>query len=445
MTGAYAPSAAVPLSARLGAWLLVAVIALVILAEFFPAYPDWITGVIAWAAVALFWPRFIWRQRAVVIALTFVGALGIAAGMAAGAGGLITRALAQNTPLTGMLVAVSFLQLVTGRPAEGERLEKGPRALASTLAGVHLFGAVINYSAVAIFAERLAARRPLALEQAVGLSQAFIIGALWSPFYGSMAMALTFAPRTNLLVVMAMGVPLTLLALALTWATLSSARYGHAREFEGYPLRLDTLWVPAVLAVGVLIVHAVAPQWSVLAVIAALAPLVTFLTLLATDGNRAPFRMRMLVETRVPEMGGEMALFVAAGVLSAGMAGVIAWLDLALPFTRFGGGEAALTLALIVFAAWLGFHPIIPVSVLGPWIAPLNPDPNLLSMTCIMGWGIGLTACPMSNTLLAIRARYGVSLRAMLAANRRFSFVMLVVCAGVLVAYAHFVPAVAAS
>ncbi|MGH6911051.1 MAG: hypothetical protein ACREEG_12765, partial [Phenylobacterium sp.] len=65
--------------------------------------------------------------------------------------------------------------------------------------------------------------------------------------------------------------------------------------------------------------------------------------------------------------------------------------------------------------------------------------------TCIMGWGIGLTACPMSNTLLAIRARYGVSLRAMLAANRRFSFVMLVVCAGVLVAYAHFVPAVAAS
>ncbi len=437
MTGAAAPTVvAVPPSARLGAWLLVAVVALVIAAEFFPAYPEWITGLIAWAAVVLLWPRIAPRQKKVVLMLTLAGLAGVAAGAAAGKSGLIARALMQNIPLTGMLVAVAFLQLVTGRPGEGERLEKGPRALASTLLGVQLFGAVINYSAVAIFAERLAARRPLALEQAVGLSQAFIIGALWSPFYGSMALALTFAPRTNVLAVMAVGIPLTAVALIMTWATLSSARHGGAREFEGYPLRFEALWVPGVLAVGVLAVHALAPEWSVIAVIAALAPLVTFLTLLATDGNRALARMRTLVVTRIPEMGGEMALFAAAGALSAGMVGAIAWLGLPLPFSRYGGTEAVVTLWVIVGFAWLGFHPVILVSVLGPWIVPLNPDPNLLAMTCIMGWGIGLTACPTSNTLLALHARHRIPLSAMLAANRKFSFAMLVVCSVTLIAYA---------
>jgi hypothetical protein len=428
-----------PLHYVLAAWLFVAVVVLTVVGEAVPRFPGWLTGIIAWSACALLWPRLSRTQSRVVLALVGFGFLGVVWGAASGRDGfaLIQRALAQNIPMIGMLIAVSSLQLVSVRPGSAdEQLSTGRFALLRTLVGVHLFGAVINFSAVAIFADRLAARVKLTLEQAMGLSQSFIIGALWSPFYGAMAVALTAAPGASLARLMGVGIPTTALALALTWFTLSSKRYGHARDFAGYPLHLGGLWVPAVLALGVLFVHELNPSWSVLAVIAALAPLVTMVTLLAREGNRAVGSLVRLVRVRLPEMSGEMSLFLAAGVLSAGMSGVIAALDLGLPFDRFGGIEASVVLLVINLFAWLGLHPVIMVSVVGPWLAPLHPDPTLLAMTFLMTWGVGLTSCPMANTLLAMSARYGVPFRELLDRNRVYSLQVTLLCVVVLNLYA---------
>lgn len=427
-----------PLRYTLAAWLFVAVVALVILGGIVPHFPRWLGGVIAWAACALLWPRLSRGQVRIVLALVAFGAAGVIWGMAAGKAGLIERALAQNTPLVGMLIAVSFLQLVsTTRGDDDKRLDTGRFALLRTLVGVHLFGAVINFSAVAIFADRLAVRTRLTLEQAIGLSQAFIIGALWSPFYGAMAVALIAAPGASITRLMGIGIPLTVIALLLTWLTLSSRRFGYARDFVGYPVHFEALWVPAVLALGVLTVHEIRPAWSVLAVIAALAPLVTAITLLAREGNRAVVSLHRLITVRLPEMGGEMSLFLAAGVLSAGMAGTIAALDLGVPFARFGGIEASIVLVVITLLAWVGFHPVIMVSVVGPWLAPLDPDPNLLAMTFLMTWGIGLTGCPMSNTMLAMQGRYQAPFRELLHHNRVFSLKMTLVSVVALNIYAR--------
>lgn len=420
------------------AWLFVTVVAFVVLGEMSVRFPHWLTGIIAWSACALLWPRLSRSQTRIVLALVGVGAVGVVWGTAAGKSGLIERALAQNIPLIGMLIAVSFLQLIsTSRAAEGEPPETGRYALLRTLLGVHLFGAVINFSAVAIFADRLAQRSRLSLEHAMGLSQAFIIGALWSPFYGAMAVALTAAPGASLGRLMAVGIPLTVVSLLLTWSTLSSRRFDYARGFVGYPVRFEALWVPAVLALGVLAVHEVAPGWSVLAVIAGMAPLVTGVTLLVREGNRAPAALHRLVTVRLPEMGGEMSLFLAAGVLSAGMAGMIAALDLGVPFAQFGGFEASILLIVITALAWLGFHPVIMVSVVGPWLAPLDPDPNLLAMTFLMTWGIGLTGCPMSNTMLAMQGRYQAPFAELLRNNRVFSLKMTLVSVVVVNLYAN--------
>lgn len=427
-----------PLRYLAAAWLFVAVVALVVFSEIVPQYPDWLTGVIAWAACAMLWPRLTRTQVRIVLALVAFGAAGVVWGMASGKTGLIQRALAQNIPLVGMLIAVSFLQLIsTTRSNEGEQADIGRYALLRTLVGVHLFGAVINFSAVAIFADRLAARSRLTLEQAMGLSQSFIIGALWSPFYGAMAVALTAAPGASITRLMGMGIPVTIAALLMTWLTLSSRRFGYAGTFVGYPVRFEALWVPAVLAAGVLTVHELWPAWSVLAVIAGLAPLVTTVTLVFREGNRAAASLHRLVSVRLPEMGGEMSLFLAAGVLSAGMAGVIAALDLGVPFTHFGGTEASVVLVVITLLAWVGFHPVILVSVVGPWLAPLDPEPNLLAMTFLMTWGIGLVGCPMSNTMLAMQGRYQAPFRELLRNNRIFSFKMTVLSVVMLNIYAR--------
>jgi hypothetical protein len=421
---------------KIAAWCYVAVVILVVAAVWLPDYPAWITGVIAWVACLLLLPRLPRHQLTMVIVLAGLGALGIVWGMARGSTDLIRMALTQNVPLAGMLIAVSFLQLIAVRPdTAAEPLQQGRGALLKTMIGVHLFGAVINFSAVAIFADRLSARSKLTMEQAMGLSQAFIVGATWSPFYGAMAVALTAAPEASLTKLMLWGLPVAVIGNVVTWFTLTSKRHGSANNFVGYPLHLEALWVPAVLAAGVLALHEWQPQWSVLAIIAALASLVTIATLLLRDGARAGPALLRHVYVRLPGMNGEMTLFLAAGILSAGMAGAIDALDLGLPFAQFGAFEASIVLIVMNVCAWLGLHPIILVSVLGPWLMPLRPDQTLLAMVFLMSWGVGLTACPMSNTMLAMAGRYGLPFGKLLGLNRRYSIKMTAVGIAVLYVY----------
>ncbi len=420
----------------LSAALYFTVVVLVIAAVWLPGYPAWITGVIAWAACLLLLPKLPRHQLRLVLILAGLGAAGIAWSMAHGAVGLIEIALTQNVPLAGMLIAVSFLQLIAvGRQQSAEAPEQGRGALAKTLLGVHLFGAVINYSAVAIFADRLSARSKLSLPQAMALSQAFIVGAAWSPFYGAMAAALTVAPGASLTQLILWGLPVAAAGMIVTWLTLTSAQYGGAKDFVGYPLHLEALWVPAVLAVSVLAIHEWQPAWPVLAVIAAMALLVTVLTLLLREGGATAVILLRHGRARLPAMNGELTLFLAAGILSVGMNGAIDVLDLKLPFSAFGAFEASVVLVMMNIAAWLGLHPIILVSVLGPWILPLQPDQTLLAMTFLMSWGVGLTACPMSNTMLGMAGRYGLPFGDLLRRNRVFSVKVTVVCIAIIYGY----------
>jgi hypothetical protein len=423
-------------SARLAAWLLVAVAVLAVVGELVPAYPDWVTGVLGWMACVLFWPRLKTAQRRVALLLVVFGAAGIVWATLRGHGGLVNRALTQNMPLVGMLIAVSFLQLIsTSHSAADEPPSVGRYALLSTLIGLHLFGAVINFSAVVIFADRLAARAKLSIDQATGLSQTFISGAIWSPFYGAMAVALTLAPTASLTRMLCIGIPLAAIGILITWLTLSSKRHDYARNFVGYPLHLEALWVPLVLSLSVLALHELKPGWSVLAVITLMAPTVTALTLVAREGRRSVASLVRIVQTRLPEMGGETTLFMAAGVLSAGMAGMIAVLDIGMPFSHYGAFEASVTSGLILVAAWLGFHPVILGMVVGAWVAPLRPDPNLLAMTFLIPWAFGLPGCPMANTLLAIQARFRTPMRELLKNNRIFGLEMFVFCVAALYLY----------
>lgn len=98
---------------------------------------------------------------------------------------------------------------------------------------------------------------------------------------------------------------------------------------------------------------------------------------------------------------------------------------------------AVSSLQLIIVLAWIGFHPVIMVSVVGPWLAPLDPDPNLVAMTFLMTWGVGLTGCPMSNTLLAMKGRYQAPFAELLRENRAFSLRIALLCVVVIHLYAN--------
>ena len=94
--------------------------------------------------------------------------------------------------------------------------------------------------------------------------------------------------------------------------------------------------------------------------------------------------------------------------LATGLAAVTGSAAGWLPFTHFGAAQSSLLLLAMVGIAALGVHPVITLATAGVWLAPLHPDPNLLAITLLMGWAIGVPANPLSGLHLILQGRYGI-------------------------------------
>ena len=77
------------------------------------------------------------------------------------------RSLGQNQPILSMLAGITLLRLLNTPLSDDEpELPRGFGTYLQSLFGVHLFGAVINLSAVILMADRLSREAPLRLNQA---------------------------------------------------------------------------------------------------------------------------------------------------------------------------------------------------------------------------------------------------------------------------------------
>jgi len=394
-------------------------------------------GLLGWTAALLLSHRLGRRQRIQGGCLIGLGVAGIAWGALHDVPLDITRILAGNQGLVSLLAAVSFLRLVT-RPEAAQRDAPPPRgrkALWRTLIGVHLFGAVINLSTVVILGDRMTTRGRLGKRRALALSRGFAAGAFWSPFFSAMAAALTYAPGAQLGIVVLAGWPMAAISLWLTARDLDPGNPGGGAPFIGYPMRFSALWIPGLLVAIVLALHALVPGWSILAIITLSAPLLTVGILLARQRRGAWPPLRDHVGRGLASTVNELALFLAAGVLAAGLISLTGQLGDWLPFTRFGPPQAGLLLLVMVGLATLGVHPIITIAACGVWLAPLHPNPNLLAITLLMAWGIGVPANPLSGLHLMMQGRYGIDGYAFLRWNA--SYVLKCLGAGVGLLYLY--------
>ncbi|WP_417617997.1 hypothetical protein [Oceanisphaera sp.] len=372
-----------------------------------------VAGVGYWSAALLLWPGLSRRNRLQALVLLLVGAVCLAVSARLGAEMAVTRLLSGNTGLLSMLVAVSFLSLVSRPGAEQEEsLPRGAGAVASTLGAVHLFGSVINLSSVFIIGDRLARRNKVSREQAIVLIRGFTAAAFWSPFFGAMAVSLSVAPDAELSMLWLMSMPLALLAMSLTCWQLwrpSSARQGIApiTDFVGYPLHVGGIGLPALLALAVLAWHQLWPGLSILAVITLLAPVFSLGVLVA--GKRSPLAgVGQLTSDRLPQMGNELALFLAAGVLAYGLESLLSVWEGSLPLQHFGATAASLTYLAIVLLSLVGIHPIVCITLAGSVLVPLEPDHTLLALVFLSSWALGTASGPLSGINLAFQGRYGI-------------------------------------
>src|SRR5690554_815625 len=416
----------------LSGYLLIGMAFAAVLNAFFAFLPGYLIGLPIWLSALLLWPRLKPAQRKQTGILLLIGTPLLLFGTFHGNDvQYLLKALEANYLVMAMLVGVSFLRLVAMQGIQqDEKLPKGRNALWQTLLGTHLIGSVINISSVLIVGDQLAARQPLQPVQALVLLRSFSICAFWSPFFAAMGLTLVSAPGAELKTLVLYGLPVA--AVALLFSLWEVARSPGVEQSQGYPMHLKALWMPLLLAVLVIISHEIWPAISVLTLVTLISILFAGSWLLLRQGTQGARRLVNHVHEGLPGLAAEVMLFLAAAVLAAGVASMLGAFDLALAPDNYGALEACITLLVLILLAFAGMHPVTSVVLVGSILAPSVSDPNLLGLTMLMGWSLGVGLSPLSGVQLSLRARYSIPATRLWQLNRLYAPVMLLTCWGML-------------
>jgi hypothetical protein len=226
------------------------------------------------------------------------------------------------------------------------------------------------------------------------------------------------------------GLPFTLFGFMLVYF---EARIRHADEvknFVGYPTHFSALKLPVILILVVMFLSWALANTGILVIIAFSALLVTFATLLVRSGLAGSAeKLKQHIIQGLPRMVNELTLFLAAGVLAAGISALISHGVMSNPFTEFTPFTAAKLLAIMWFFAAIGIHPVIMISGFSPMILTLDPDPQLLAATYLFAWNLGTCSSPLSGTNLVFQGRYGIPAWKTAIWNWPYAMVMLIVAA----------------
>ena len=424
-----------PKIAALCGWLLLLSLAISLYSELLVPIPSYWAGVPIWIASFFFFPFLRGAQKKQIIILVICGLFGLLYGtMHHLDSRYFLKTLEANQNVVTMLIGVGFLRIFATHSVQtNESLPSGTRPLIKTLLGVHLFGAVLNMSSVIIVGDKLAMKKPLQPTQGIILLRGFAICAFWSPFFAAMGMTLTSAPGSHLSTLIIYGIPVSLAALALTAWEIK--RTPLADTIEGYPMGIKSLWMPCLLAIIVISEHQIWPNASVLSLVALTSVTFIALWLITVKGKSGVVMAKRHIEVGVASSAGEVVLFAAAAMLASGVASILASLNVQLAPDHFGALAAFITLVILVGLAMTGMHPVTSVVLAGSVLAPSVTDPNLLGLTLLMGWSLGITFSPFSGVQLSIQSRYNLKAKTLLAHNWRYISAMLVVCAATLWIY----------
>jgi hypothetical protein len=374
-----------------------------------PFDPAWIAGITSWLAALLLVNNASRILQIQVGILLTIGLILIFYATSQGAEINLLKVISSNSGLLSMIAAVGFLRLVAISDADKEaKLPVGRRSYLHTLLGVNLLSTIINISAPMLIADRIHQQKPLQRFTSQSLTRVFCGCASWSPFFGAMAVVLTYVSQAKLVWIVLAGLPFTIMGLVVVYAEARIRYPDEVDSFVGYPIHLNSLKIPFILVVSVTLGFWLLPGTPVLVVIGSSALLVTSLTLLIRNRTSVTAQLGGYVVNGLPRMVNELTLFLAAGVLAAGMSAIIDNGVLQTPFTHFDATTSVQLLGFMLFCAIIGIHPVILISSLTPLILTLDPNPNLLAVTYLFAWNLGTCSSPLSGTNLVFQGRYNI-------------------------------------
>ena len=395
----------------------------------FDSQPLWIAGIAAWSAALLL---FADTSRVLKIQVSLILLIGIAMIVYARQQSVVVDPeiiISANTGLMTMIAAVGFLRLVViPESPQEEALPIGKKAFLQTIVGLSISSSIINISAPILISDRIHRKRPLQRFSAQTFTRIFCGVSSWSPFFAAMAVVLTYVSEASLLWIFAAGFPFMLIGFIGVYLEARIRYPDEVENFVGYPTHLDALKVPLVLILTVVAMSQLLSTTSILVLIAISALLVTVTVLVLRHGTAGSIqRMQVYVINGLPRIVNELCLFLAAGVLAAGISALIQHGVFTNPFTSFDAITAIEVLTVILLCAFCGIHPIVMISSFSPMILTLNPDPNLLAATFLFSWHLGTCSNPLSGTNLVFQGRYGIPGWKIAFWNWPYAIVMLVI------------------
>lgn len=348
---------------------------------------------------------------------------------------LVLLAIGKNQEIIAMFVAVGCLRLVPFSTSSGAP-PNGRIAIWQTLFGVHWLGSITNFSAIILFADRMVdATGRLETVQALVLARGFALAALWSPFFAAMGVALGQAPDARLITIMLWGVPISLLLMVILGCQLTRSGATYHLSFTGYPFRLDTMLGPVFLATTVLVLHLLKPTLSAISIVTIAVPVYTFI---ACRLQAKEVRFKEYIRNDLPRMGPEVILFISAGVLGAGFSTLIDHYAFSLPVGCGGPLAVSLGLAVIVALAGVGIHPIVGITAVSSVLSHAGIPSDLLALSYLMGWGLGVIISPNSGINLLLASRYYIPISRLWRMNLGFVACAYMLCCGWLFVFSCF-------
>lgn len=335
------------------------------------------------------------------------------------------KAFSINLYLLSLLIGVGFLRLIaTPKEEKIKALPQGKSSFLKTYWGIHLFGSVINLSSLLLVADRLYKYAPLTRLQIIVLTRAFSSDAYWSPFFVAFAAALTYASNLDTFVILPLGFFLALCAFILTYFEISQ-NPKEIDDFKGYPIHFETLYLPFLLALLVLVTHDFFPSIKIIVLIALFSVLLCLVIL--------PFKYKKssriffdYISTDLPHMKNELALFLIAGTFGVMVSSILIGLDVKLPFDGLTGLSASVLLFVLIVLSFIGIHPIISIAVIGNWMNELNH--TLLAVTFLMSWATAVSTSPFSGLNLTMQSRYNLKAIELFKVNIFYAIKMYCIC-----------------
>ena len=330
---------------------------------------------------------------------------------------------AVNLPMLAMFVAVSFLDLTNNKDSDAS-LPMGTKAIFNTALGVQVLGAVINLSVIMVFADRMKGKGLLSPTQQYILTRNFSAAAWWSPFFVATGVAITYSPGMNWQETLIPGLVMGLVAVIYSSVEASQR---NKTSFRGYPIRKESLVIPLFLACAVILAHYLSPDISILVLICMLAPSSAVLLMRSRPRHTA---LVSFVQNKLPQVGSQFALFLAAGVFSSGIAAVIQSFPdaLHLQSLEFNAWLFAGILAAMILAGMIGIHPVVSIAISSPLLLPLNPAPSQLGFLFLSAWAISAGSSGLTGLGLLMTSRYGIATKTIVKNSYQYAICMWLLC-----------------